>query len=308
MIESLISEIFNQGDKAAFIHIRRLQDIRQDVERLKGRDDLNNFQRFIAASLYSLDVPAADFEIRSILIIASPSPSAIRIMFTRNGKKIPLLLPASYADKNRSPRRIEQYLQAFLNNRGCHALYAPKLPHKLVAVRSGLGKYGRNNICYVDGMGSFLNLNPFFTDVPCMEDPWQEICQMEVCRTCQACLQNCPTSAILPTRFLINNERCLTYFNEADSQWDFPEWIDPSSHHTLYGCLRCQTVCPVDKPYLNTAAEPVDFSEEETALLLDGKSVELFSEDLRRKVKGLDMLEYLGALPRNLRAVFDRAA
>ena len=306
MNETLKNEIINQGDIAAFLPIQRIQNLRQDLQDLNGRGDLNNFQRHIINGIFSLAIPETAFEIRSILIVASPSPSAIKIIFSRKGRQVPVMLPASYTDKNSSPRRIERYLQAFLNPKGCHALYAPKLPHKLIAVRSGLGVYGRNNICYVEGMGSFLNLNPFFTDVPCMEDTWQEIRQMELCRTCQACLLNCPTGAIQPTRFLINNERCLTYFNEAGSEWDFPGWIDPSSHHTLYGCLRCQTNCPVDKPYLDTPVESVEFTEEETASLQEGKTFELFSEDLKQKVKDLDMVDYLGALPRNLRVIFDR--
>jgi epoxyqueuosine reductase len=308
MVESLKREIAQHADQAAFVPIHRLQNLRQDIEALKGRADLNNFQRYIINDLYSLDVPETDFEIRSILLVAAPSPSTINLLFTRAGKRIPVLLPASYADKAKSPARIEDYLKAFLNPRGYHIRYAPQLPHKLLAVRSGLGRYGRNNICYVEGMGSFLNLAPYFSDIPCMEDAWQDIRQMDRCNTCRACLQNCPTAAIMPTRFLINNERCLTYFNEAGAEWDFPEWIDPSSHHTLYGCLRCQTVCPINEPYLKPKKDPVEFSEEETAFLLEGKPFELFPENLKQKVQTLDMMSYLGAIPRNLRVLFNQIA
>ena len=306
MVETLKSEIAKHGDKAAIVPIHRLQNIRQDIQDLKAREDLNNFQQYIVNDLYSLAVPDTDFEVRSIILVASPSPSAVKIMFTLKGKKIPSLLPASYVDKNRSPKRIEGYLKAFLNPSGYHILYAPKLPHKLIAVRSGLGAYGRNNLCFVEGMGSFINLNPYFSDLMSDEDTWQEIRQMELCRTCQICLQNCPTAAMMPTRFLINNERCLTYFNEAGGEWNFPDWIDPSSHHTLYGCLRCQTICPMNRQYLTTTREPVDFTEEETAFLLAGKSFELFPDGLKQKVETLDMNNYLGALPRNLRALFNQ--
>jgi epoxyqueuosine reductase len=204
--------------------------------------------------------------------------------------------------------RIENYLKALLNPRGYHVLHAPKLPHKLIAVRSGLGLYGRNNICFVDGMGSFLNLAPYFSDVPCEDNTWQEIRQMDLCHTCRACMQNCPTAAIMPTRFLIDNERCLTYFNEAGGEWNFPDWIDPSSHHALYGCLRCQTACPVDAQYVKTVAEPFEFSEAETTLLMERKSFELFPDELKQKVLALGMVEYLGAIPRNLQALFNQAA
>ncbi len=303
MIEALKREVTLQGGRTAILPIHRLQAIRQDVQDLKNKGGLNHFQLHIVNSLYGLDVPEASFEIRSIIIVASPSPPIVDLTFQWQGKSIPAMLPASYVDKNRAPRRVEAYLKALLNPGGYHILYAPQLPHKLLAVRSGLGRYGRNNICYVEDMGSFLNLSPFFSDIPCPEDAWQEICQMELCQACQACLQNCPTGAILPERFLIDNECCLTYFNEAGSEWNFPDWIDPSAHHTLYGCLRCQAICPANQPYLKNKVDPVEFTEVETSLLLTGKSFELFPESLRQKVEALDMMNYFGAIPRNLHAL-----
>lgn len=306
MIDSLKKEVARHGDKAAIVSIDRLQSIRQDLEDLQGSENLNNFQHYIVKELYHLDVPDAGFEVRSMILAATPVPSTIEMIFHMDGKRIPVIFPASYADKDTAPRRIEKYLKEYLEPSGYHILYAPRLPFKRLAVRSGLAAYGRNNICYVEGMGSFVNLSAFFSDIPCVEDEWQQVHQMGICRTCRACLENCPTGAIMPNRFLIDNERCLTYFNEAGSEWDFPAWIDPSSHNALYGCMRCQTVCPVDRPYLNAAIERAEFSEEETALLLEGKPFELFPEDLRQKVNRFDMMNYLGAVPRNLRALFNQ--
>ncbi len=308
MIASLKEEITRQGDRAAIVPAHRLAAIRQDVEALKTAGGLNDFQQDILNNIYRLDAPQLDFEIRSILIVASPSPASLTLLFTQAGKQIPVLLPASYVDKEKAPVRIERYLQAFLHPRGFHVRHAPRLPHKLLAVRSGLGAYGRNNICFVEGMGSFLNLSPYFSDIPCSEDAWQEIHSMERCRTCQACLQACPTAAILPARFLIDNERCLTFFNEAGGEWNFPAWIDPAAHHTLYGCLRCQMACPANQPYLNTRLEPVAFSEQETACLWEGRPFEEFPAALQQKVEALNMKDYLSGIPRNLRPIFTRAA
>ena len=223
MVELLNQRILIHGDKSMIIPVRRLQDIKQDIEDLKGSGFLNDFQKYIVNDLYVLDLPDTEFEIRSIIIIASPSPSMAKITFHWKGKKIPLMLPAGYIIKETVPPNIEQYLNEFLSPRGYHVKHAPRLPHKLLAVRSGLSVYGRNNICYVEDMGSFLILAPYFSDIPCMEGSWHDICQMDLCKDCKACLNNCPTAAITNERFLINNERCLTYFNEADGEWDFPE-------------------------------------------------------------------------------------
>jgi epoxyqueuosine reductase len=308
MTEALKQEIIRHGDRAAIVPIGRLQSIRQDVAELKDSGVLNDFQHNIVDNIYHLDKPDADFKIHSLLIVASPSPSSATITFNRNGKRIPLTLPAAYVDNATAPARIERYLQAYLNLRGYHVQYAPRLPRKLLAVRSGLGLYGKNNICYVEGMGSYLNLAPYVSDISHGEDCWRDIGHMELCRTCQACFRNCPTGAITQTRFLIDNERCLTYFNEAGREWEFPEWMDPSVHHTLYGCARCQAVCPVNKEFLTNTIEAAEFTEEETSLLLEGEPFERFPQKLQQKVNALDMKQYLGALPRNMRILFARVA
>ena len=61
----------------------------------------------------------------------------------------------------------------------------------------------------------------------------------------------------------------------------------------------------MNKLYLNNTIEPTDFTEEETAFLLEGKSFELFPETLKQKINALDMVNYLGTLPRNLRVLFE---
>lgn len=308
MIDSLKREAARNGDQAAVVPVHRLRDIQEDLQRLKGSGELNQFQRYILSDIYSLEIPETGFEVRSIILVASPCPAAVEMLFSWKGKRIRALLPASYAEKEKAPVRVGDYLRAYLKSTGCHVQYAPRLPRKLLAVRSGLGRYGRNNICYVEGMGSYLNLTPYFSDIPCIEDTWQEIRQMDQCLTCQACVRACPTAAILPERFLINNERCLTYFNEAGGEWDFPDWIDPSLHHTPYGCMRCQMACPVNGPWNKAAMEQVKFTEDETALLMAGSAFERFPEALRQKVLGLGMQEYLSAIPRNLQAIFNQAA
>jgi epoxyqueuosine reductase len=303
IIDALNREVENRGDRMAIVPVGRLAEIRQDLEELKDRYELNQFQHFVLDKLYSLDLPEAGLEARSILVIATPSPAAAPLRLHWNGKPITTRLPASYMDKSRTPLRVGGYLNEFLAPRGYQASHAPKLPHKRLAVRSGLARYGKNNISYVESMGSYLNLALFFSDLPCVEDTWQEARMLEQCQDCRICLQNCPTGAILPERFLIDNMRCLTYFNEGDSRWDFPAWIDPAAHHTLYGCLRCQNVCPANKPYGNSSLEPVEFDEDETGCLLAGKPFESLPAGLQHKVAALDMKEYLAALPRNIRAL-----
>jgi len=303
MFESMCRELLNQGNKLVMVPVGRLQDIREDIEELKKNNTLNGFQHYIVENIYQLDLPETDFEIRSILLIATPSPAITNVRFQWEGEGRIFPIPATYTDYKSVPGQLEKYLNEALNPVGCHAVFAPCLPRKLLAVRSGLGAYGRNNICYVDGMGSFLHISPFFTDIKCTNDAWYDVRHMDECKDCRACVKNCPAGAIKEEGTLINTDRCLTFYNEAGGEYDFPEFIDQTFHNSVVGCVKCQNVCPKNREYLNGVAAVYDFNEEETALLLKGAAPENLPESLRQKIEALGIIDYLGALPRNLRAL-----
>ncbi len=189
-------------------------------------------------------------------------------------------------------------------NPGKYRVAQVLLPKKLLAVRSGLGFYGRNNLCYVEGMGSFHQLAAFYTEVPCSESRWQESRLMERCKDCWACLRNCPTGAISTDRFLLHAEHCITFYNERSG--NFPGWIEPRWHNCLVGCLHCQSVCPENKDFLDWIDEKGEFSEEETTLLLQAKKSPRFPSSLLIKLMQLELVDYADFLPRNLRVLFNK--
>ena len=251
--------------------------------------------------------PVAAFAIRSLLLIASPNPAYAEAIFHWRGQAVPLIcLAHSEVGKKAAPARTKQYLTRFLKALGYHIQAAPQLSLKRLTVRSGLAAYGRNNICYVAGMGSFFTLVAYFTDILCSEGHWQELRVMDHCQNCNACLKNCPTGAILPERFLIDNERCLSYFNESPG--DFPEWLPRSVHHCLYDCLLCQKVCPQNRNCVDHVIGPIEFDEAETGLLLSGQPLPELPPALRRKVRFLGMHSWLNVMPRNIRVLLENHA
>lgn len=162
-------KIESTGYKAKIISVKVLDNIIQDVENIKNSRWLNDFQKHIINDIYDFDLPTVDYKINSIIIVASPS-SPVNLIFNKYGKKIHTVLPPTYAEYTTTPERVEGYLYKIMCPHGFHICPAPKLPHKLLAVRSGLSKYGRNNISYIDGMGSFYSLNIFYSDLPCEKD------------------------------------------------------------------------------------------------------------------------------------------
>lgn len=304
IVESFQQEVVAHGDKCRIVPAGRLKDLRQDIEDFRNNGHLNGFQKYIVNNMYQFDLPSCGFEVRSIVVIASPVPSYANVVFNWQNRKIPVIgLARSYDGKADAATATKQCLTGLLESTGYHLSEAPQLPLKRLAVRSGLAAYGRNNICFVDGMGSFLTLVAYLSNLEPVDDNWYSIRQIDSCANCTACLSNCPTGAILKDRFLINNERCLSYFNESSD--DFPEWLPKSVHHCLYDCLMCQNICPANKEYINNVVGPVEFDERETNLLLSGEPMAKFPPDLEHKAKFLGMDRWIDAIPRNLKILLE---
>ena len=240
-------------------------------------------------------------EAKTIIAVAMPQ-LITRVTFRREGKIFTANIPPSYftqADESCA----EKILKDVLENNGNKIIKA-HLALKTLAVRSGLAKYSRNNISYVPGMGSLLRLIDFYTDYQYEQDDWQEAGMMKACENCALCRDNCPTGCIPADRFLIHAENCLTYFNEEEAE--FPHWLKPAAHNTLIGCMQCQSICPVNKPYLEKIEDGPDFSETETELIWNKALVEELSPETRLK---LDRMVEDGIFPvmgRNLRMLVEK--
>ena len=237
--------------------------------------------------------------IQSFIVIATPSPE-IELIFNHNEKIYHLNIPPHYSDRLKVTSNIKNITFQIFNKNG-YQTFPVVLPKKLLAVRSGLAKYGKNNLSYVPGMGSYFRLTVFASDLPCDHDSWQDLQLLERCSRCKACQNNCPTGAITASQILLKAERCLTYYNEQLEP--FPKWIDPKSHNSIIGCMRCQNICPENKKYKSVTKEKEKFSKKETRHILDGIPFEELPERLQLKINNLSLLRYYKHLPRNLKVL-----
>lgn len=306
MTEESLQRLKRLGYKGGVVPTRRLGDLREDIES-RHQDGLFD-EEFYQERLTSFDweppdsLPAAT----SIFVVAVPDP-AVRITFTRNGEQFPFVIPPTYLYWREVDKRVEDAAAEILAPGG-YRVAQTNLPKKLTAVHSGLAAYGRNNVTYVPGMGSFHRLVVLWSDLPCAEDCWQDLRMMEACEKCQACQRVCPTGAIDSDRFLLRAERCLTFLNEKPPEVPFLDWVDPSWHNCLVGCLHCQRVCPENREVKDWMEGDEVFSEEETALLLEGVAQEYLPPETVAKLERLDLIELLDILPRNLSALLPEQA
>jgi epoxyqueuosine reductase len=304
VIDGLHKKLSQNGFKSTVVSVHRLPELRSGLEHLLEKGVLNCDFYDEITSCYDLEwnfEPPPDFQSpRSIILVATPQPK-VRITCVLSGKAYHVIIPPTYLhDTDDIARGI---VSRFLECDGYQIVDA-LLPEKLVAVRSGLACYGRNNISYIDGWGSFYRLKAFYSNMPCAVDHWQEAEMMEHCETCKACMKACPTSAIDGDRFLIRGERCLTFFNERTD--GFPEWVDPEWHNCLIGCMVCQDVCPVNSDHKDWIVDGDEFSEDETRMILDGHPRDGLSSEMSEKLKRLYMWDHYRLLQRNLTVLINR--
>jgi epoxyqueuosine reductase len=299
LTNELLSRLIERGYRCSIVSVQRLDDLKQEIEsrRNQGLLDQRVYREYFTS--FSYYPPECLTGAESLIIVATPQPQ-IQVMFHWNGKSHPLIIPPTYL--HYSDGMVKDLLADTLEPKGYH-IASSLLPVKLLSARSGLCFYGKNNICYVPGMGSFHRLKAFYSDLPCLEDVWHEPVMLEDCENCSACLNACPTGAITSDRFLIKAERCLTFLNETST--DFPDWLDPSWHNCLVGCLHCQKACPQNADLVEWIQPGAEFSEEETSLLLNGVPLKKLPAETVKKLEKLYMLEYLDILPRNLKAVLN---
>ena len=292
--------IVREGYKASTVSIEHLSEVQAAVSRLVRQGLVS--RRLSENWNFYLENDAGLPQARTIIIVAVPQ-SLVRAVFQWQGKDHPAEIAPGYfyrADET----RVEELLKNTLVNSG-YNIVKVNLALKTLAVRSGLAEYGRNNIAYVPGMGSFLRLVAYYTDFPCEKDSWGGYQVMSACTDCTICRYNCPTGCFHSDRFLIRAENCLGFLGQR--QPDFPYWVrlQPDWKNALVGCMRCQFVCPVNEPFIGNIREGPSFSEEETGQILEAVQLEQLSPKTRLKLSDIPDRIY-PMLSRNLRELIDR--
>lgn len=239
---------------------------------------------------------------QTIVLVAKPS-SAHSVSFNVGGKNIDALFPPTYFRYRATFEEVRLDLaENALKGARVEHLAAPL---KALACRLGLVSYGRNNIGYVNGIGSYFQLCGYVTDAVFPEPETLEAgtkLLLADCENCGICTSTCPTGAITEERVLLRAEKCLTYANENAGDW--PDWVLPHTHNCLIGCLQCQRMCPAN-PELPIKNSGLSFSAAETQQLLSNEqaSDDQAETGIRFKLAWLGQPYIESVLGRNLKAL-----
>ncbi|MBI1891092.1 MAG: tRNA epoxyqueuosine(34) reductase QueG [Burkholderiales bacterium] len=172
--------------------------------------------------------------------------------------------------------RIEQEIGSF-----GYRVFTDSAPVMEVALadKAGLGWRGKHTLLLTRDAGSMFFLGEIYTDLPLPIDAPVEA----HCGQCRACIDVCPTQAIIGP-YQLDARRCISYLT-IELKGSIPVELRPLLGNRIYGCDDCQTACPWNK-----FAQGSTLPDFEVRNGLDHATlIELFAwseEDFNRKLEG----------------------
>lgn len=118
---------------------------------------------------------------------------------------------------------------------------APVL-EKSIAEKAGLGWIGKHTNLIHAKAGSWFFLGEIYTNIPL---PIDTPTQKSHCGTCTACIDICPTKAIVGP-YQLDARRCISYLT-IELRESIPLEFRPLIGNRIYGCDDCQLICPWNK-------------------------------------------------------------
>jgi epoxyqueuosine reductase len=147
---------------------------------------------------------------------------------------------------------------------------------KPLAEKAGLGWIGKHTNLLTEGVGSYYFLSEILVDVAL---PPSEAAE-DHCGTCTACIDICPTRAIVAP-YVLDSRKCISYLT-IELKGAIPHEYRKALGNRIYGCDDCQIVCPWNS-YAVVTEEPA-FQEREGAKGL-GELMQLDDEGFRSRFR-----------------------
>lgn len=116
------------------------------------------------------------------------------------------------------------------------------------AQKAGIGWQGKHTNIITRDSGSWIFLGELIVDIDLEPDlPFDQ----DLCGTCTACLDACPTQAL--NEYLLDANKCISY-KTIEFRGEFSS--DDSTHGWVFGCDICQEVCPWNIKFASRSSNP----------------------------------------------------
>ena len=147
---------------------------------------------------------------------------------------------------------------------------------KAWAAKSGLGWIGKNSNLLTQQVGSFYFIAELVVDL----DLEYDYATTDHCGTCTACIDACPTEAIVAP-YVVDGSKCISYFT-IELKENIPMEMKNKMDDWVFGCDICQDVCPWNR-FSKSHNEPL-FNPNPELLSFTKKDWEEITEDTFKKV------------------------
>lgn len=144
------------------------------------------------------------------------------------------------------------------------------------AQKAGLGWQGKNSLLLNKEMGSFFFLAELILDLEATPDlPLAK----DYCGTCTACIDACPTDAIVQPG-VVDGSRCISYLT-IELKEAIPDEFAGKMENWVFGCDICQDVCPWNR-FSKPNSEPVFQPNSELSGFSNRDWIEMTEETFKR--------------------------
>jgi len=166
------------------------------------------------------------------------------------------------------------------------------------AKKSGLGWIGKNTMLINKKQGSFFFLAEIILDVELQYDAPIK----DYCGSCTACIDACPTNAILPNNS-IDGSKCISYFTIELKDELLPNEHTKNFNEWIFGCDICQDVCPWNRfstPHQEPLFAPdnrlLNYSKKEWEEITEEVFQEIFRKSAVKRTKFSGLKRNIGAI------------
>jgi epoxyqueuosine reductase len=147
---------------------------------------------------------------------------------------------------------------------------------KAWAARSGLGWIGKHSNLLTQQAGSFYFIAELITDL----DLEYDNPVTDHCGTCTACIDACPTQAIVQP-YVVDGSKCISYLT-IELKNEIPTSFQGKMDNWVFGCDVCQDVCPWNR-FSKSHSEPL-FDPDPNMLKMDSREWEEITQEVFRKI------------------------